>query len=159
MLQPADTVVVRPAGPDDEEPVRAFLAGLSLRTCSMRFFAGVTRPSASMVRSLLALDGGRDALLAVHAVTGQVVGHAMSYRYAGTSQVEIAVVVADEWQGRGHGSRLVGVLLARAVAEGAETVGMDVLGDNRKVLSMIRKRWPEATARAVQGTVEIVAAL
>ncbi|GAA3443080.1 hypothetical protein Pve01_33860 [Planomonospora venezuelensis] len=69
--------------------------------------------------------------------------------------VEIAVVVADDWQGRGLGSRLVRRLVRRATAGGAQALRMDVLGGNRKVLSMIRREWPEAVMRASSGTVEI----
>ncbi|AWS49215.1 GNAT family N-acetyltransferase [Streptosporangium sp. 'caverna'] len=139
---------------DDEERIRCFLAALSPRTQTQRFFTGVNRPSASMVRTLLAVDERRDALLAVRGEL--LVGHAMSYRGEGTD-VEIAVVVGDEWQGRGVGARLVRRLLHRASAGGARTLGMDVLGDNRRVLAMIRRAWPEATMKVSSGTVQVAA--
>src|SRR4051794_35211788 len=131
-----DAVEIRPARMNDAERIRCFLAGLSARTQTQRFFTGIPRPSASLVRVLLTVDERRDALLAVRG--GLLVGHAMSYQ-GEESDVEIAVVVGDEWQGRGLGSRLVRGLLGRASAGGARTLGMDVLGDNRKVLAMIRR--------------------
>jgi GNAT superfamily N-acetyltransferase len=100
------------------------------------------------------VDERRDVLLAVRG--GLLVGHAMSYR-GEESDVEIAVVVGDEWQGRGLGSRLVRSLLGRASAGGARTLGMDVLGGNRKVLAMIRRAWPEATMKISSGTVQVTA--
>ncbi|GGS74411.1 hypothetical protein GCM10010156_36700 [Planobispora rosea] len=148
----SDGVEIRPARMDDEERVRGFLAELSPHTQALRFFTGLGDPGASMVRALLAVDERRDALLAVCGDT--VVGHAMSFR-GGESDVEIAVVVTDDWQGHGLGSRLVRRLLRRAAAGGARTVGMDVLGGNRKVLSMIRKEWPGAVMRVSSGTVEV----
>lgn len=151
---PGTAVEIRPARPDDEEGIRRFIGGLSSRTQARRFFAGMSRPSASFVRTLLAVDERRDALLAVHG--NLLVGHAMSYRGEETD-VEIAVVVGDEWQGMGLGSRLVRTLMRRAETRGARTVGMDVLGDNRKVLSMVRRAWPEATMRVSSGTVEVTA--
>ncbi|MFF3437670.1 GNAT family N-acetyltransferase [Streptosporangium sp. NPDC002721] len=151
---PEGAVEIRPARPDDEEGIRRFLGGLSPRTQARRFFAGMSRPSASFVRTLLAVDERRDALLAVHG--DLLVGHAMSYRGQETD-VEIAVVVGDEWQGMGLGSRLVRALMRRAEARGARTVGMDVLGDNRAVLVMVRRAWPEATMRVSSGTVEVTA--
>lgn len=151
---PGGAVEIRPARPDDEEAVRRFLGGLSPRTQALRFFAGMGRPSASFVRTLLAVDERRDALLAVHG--NLLVGHAMSYRGEETD-VEIAVVVGDEWQGMGLGSRLVRTLVRRAETRGARTVGMDVLGDNRTVLAMVRRAWPEATMRVSSGTVEVTA--
>ncbi|WP_230878405.1 GNAT family N-acetyltransferase [Planomonospora sp. ID67723] len=166
---PGDGVEIRPARMDDEERIRSFLEGLSVQTQTLRFFTGVGRPAASMVRALLAVDDRHDALLAVCGDT--VVGHAMSFRGDGPGggaggvtggppgaegvAVEIAVVVADDWQGRGLGSRLVRRLVRRAVAGGARTLGMDVLGGNRKVLNMIRREWPEAVMKASSGNVEV----
>ncbi len=153
---PGKVVEIRLARPDDEERIRRFLGGLSPRTRVRRFFGGVSRPGAGFVRALLAVDERCDALLALRG--DLVVGHAMSYRREEEAvDVEIAVVVGDEWQGVGLGSRLVRALMRRAAARGAGTVGMDVLGDNRTVLAMIRRMWPEATMRVSCGTVEVTA--
>ncbi|GAA3132692.1 hypothetical protein GCM10010466_24120 [Planomonospora alba] len=148
-------VEIRPVLADDGERMRAFLCGLSLHTQTLRFFTGLGRPGEGLVRALLRVDERRDVLLAVHGET--VVGHVMGFDRDGG--VEISVVVADEWQGRGIGSRLVRRLLHRAEARGAEAVGMDVLAENRKVLSMIRAWWPDAAMAVSAGTVEVVAQL
>jgi GNAT superfamily N-acetyltransferase len=150
------SVEIRPARMDDEQRVRAFVEGLSMKSRTLRFFTGLTRPDNRLVRALIAMDDHRDVLLAVDG-EDRVVGHAMSFRRAGTT--EIAVVVTDEWQGAGLGSRLVRALLRRAVARGAVLVGMDVMGENRRVLSIIKRWWPEAEMRVESGTVEIIARL
>ncbi|UBU13375.1 GNAT family N-acetyltransferase [Nonomuraea gerenzanensis] len=154
---------IRPARPDDEERIRRFLAGLSLHTQTLRFFTGVSKPAPGLVRTLLCLDERRDALVATTAC-GEIVAHAMSFRSSSTdveadgeADVEIAVVVADEWQGRGLGPRLVDTLLLRASVRGARTVGMDVLGENRRVLRLIRRLWPDATMKVASGSVEVTA--
>lgn len=149
------TVEIRPAGPEDEERVRLFLQGLSPETVTHRFFVGLGRPSASLVRAMLACDGRRDALLALYGDV--VIGHAMSHLAGG--EAEIAIVVDDRWQGLGVGSRLVRILLRRASVRGAVTVGMDVLAENRRVLSMVRRLWPSATIRTEATSVEIKADL
>jgi len=167
----ATAVEIRPARPDDAERVRDFLAGLSARTRTLRFFTGV-RPGPALVRALVTRDDRRDVLLAVRrtAYGEQVVGHAMSCRvarpgesgageHAAREAVEIGVVVADEWQGRGIGERLVRRLLLRAAAGGAAEVVMEVLAENRRVLAAIRRRRPDAAMRAGGGTVEVNAAL
>ncbi|MFI6787760.1 GNAT family N-acetyltransferase [Nonomuraea sp. NPDC050383] len=145
---------IRPARPDDVERIGRFLSGLSLQTRTLRFFTGFSRPAASMVRTLLALDERRDALVAT--LDGEIIGHAMSYR-GGTADVEIAVVVTDQWQGLGLGPRLIDTLLLRAAVRGATTVGMDVLGENRRALRMIRRQWPDATMKVASGSVEVTA--
>jgi acetyltransferase len=146
--------LIRPARTADEEGIRRFLAGLSLHTQTLRFFAGVSRPTAAVVRALIEIDERRDALVAVR--EGEIIGHAMSYR-GGAADVEIAVVVADQWQGFGLGPELVDKLLLRATVRGATTVGMDVLGENRRVLRMIRKVWPDARMKVTSGSVEVTA--
>ncbi|MEO3861819.1 GNAT family N-acetyltransferase [Acrocarpospora sp. B8E8] len=133
--------------------MRKFLLGLSLHTQSHRFFAGVTKPSASMMRALLARDERRDSLVAV--VEDRVIGHAMAFRDG--VDVEIAVVVTDEWQGVGVGSQLVRTLLRRV--SGAEWLAMDVMGDNRKVLAMVRRAWPDAIMTIESGSVQVRAEL
>lgn len=145
---------IRPIRPDDDERIRCFLAGLSLHTRTLRFFTGFGRPAASLVRALLAVDERRDALVAT--LDEEIIGHAMSYR-GGAADVEIAVVVTDRWQGHGLGPRLVGALLLRAAVRGATTVGMDVMGDNRRALRLVRRLWPDATMRVASGTVEVTA--
>jgi ribosomal protein S18 acetylase RimI-like enzyme len=148
-------VEIRPAWPDDAPRVTQFVLALSPETRTLRFFTGITRPSSSLLRAMTVRDDRRDVLLAVHEET--VLGHAMSHLDGGS--VEIAVVVDDEWQGRGIGGRLVRTLLARAAARGATSVGMDVMGDNRRVLGMVRRMWPDATMKVEGGSVEIKAAV
>jgi GNAT superfamily N-acetyltransferase len=145
---------IRPARPDDEERIRRFLTGLSLHTQTLRFFTGLSTPGTGLVRILLAVDERRDALVAT--MEGEVVGHAMSYRGA-CADVEVAVVVADQWQGFGLGSKLIDTLLLRAAVRGARTVGMDVLGENRRVLGLIRRYWPEAEMKVTSGSVAVTA--
>lgn len=147
-------VLIRRARDGDEERVHRFLDGLSPRTRTLRFFTGLGRPSASLVRMLLTVDERRDVLVALHGP--EVVGHAMSYRGEG-ADVEVAVVVADRWQGRGLGPRLMDALLARAAGRGATTVAMDVLGENRRALRMIRRIWPDARMRVTSGSIAVTA--
>ncbi|TYB56381.1 GNAT family N-acetyltransferase [Nonomuraea sp. PA05] len=146
---------IRPVRQDDEDRIRRFLAGLSLHTQTLRFFTGVSTPAAALVRALLCVDERRDALVAT-TECGEIVAHAMSFKGA-CADVEIAVVVADDWQGRGLGPELVDTLLLRASVRGARTVAMDVLGENRRVLRLIQRLWPEATMKVSSGTVEVTA--
>ncbi|MEV0613371.1 GNAT family N-acetyltransferase [Nonomuraea sp. NPDC050404] len=146
---------IRQARQDDAERIRRFLVGLSLHTQTLRFFTGMSSPASSLVRALLCVDERRDALVAT-TECGEIVGHAMSFQGEHTD-VEIAVVVTDEWQGRGLGPELVNALLLRACLRGARTVGMDVLGENRRVLRLVRRLWPEARMKVASGSVEVTA--
>ncbi|MEV4107859.1 GNAT family N-acetyltransferase [Nonomuraea sp. NPDC049695] len=146
---------IRPARAGDEERIRRFLAGLSLHTQTLRFFTGISTPAPALVRALLTMDERRDALVATLG-DGEIVGHAMSFK-GDCADVEIAVVVADRWQGQGIGPRLIDTLLLRASVRGARSVGMDVLGENRRVLRLVRRLWPDARMTVCSGTVEVTA--
>ena len=141
---PGGRILIRQAGDGDLGGLRQFLAGLSLRTRHLRFFAGAPA-SAAMLRVLAGQRPGADALVAIG--NGEIIGHAMAVDTAGppgAAATEIGVVVADDWQGRGVGSGLIRALASRARARGATTLVMDVMAENRRVLTMIAGRWPDA---------------
>ena len=141
---PGGRILIRPAGGGDLGGLRDFLAGLSVRTRHLRFFAGAPA-SAAMLRVLAGQRPGTDALVATW--NGVIIGHAMAVDTAGppgAATTEIGVVVADVWQGRGVGSGLMRALAARARARGATTLVMEVMAENRRVLTMIAGRWPDA---------------
>jgi ribosomal protein S18 acetylase RimI-like enzyme len=141
---PDGRILIRQAGGGDLEGLRDFLSGLSAQTRYLRFFAGVPA-SAAMLRILAGQRPDADALVATR--NGLIIGHAMAVDTAGppgAAATEIGVVVADAWQGRGVGSRLVRTLASRASARGATTLVMEVMAENQRVLAMIARRWPDA---------------
>lgn len=95
---------------------------------------------------VLAGEGDRiDAVVAIE--NGVIIGHAMAGDTIGPGAAhltEIGVVVMDSCQGRGVGSALVRTVLARAQARGVTAVTMEVLTENRQVLTMITGHWPAA---------------
>ncbi|MBO3749246.1 GNAT family N-acetyltransferase [Streptosporangiaceae bacterium NEAU-GS5] len=147
-------VRVRRACWEDVGKVRDFVAGMSMRSQVMRFFTALPNPSERTVRAMVTVDERRDALVALHG--REVVGHAMSF-YGPSGDVELAVAVTDAWQGLGLGTHLVRCLVRKAAARGATTVVMDAHGENRQVIAMIRKLWPEARMRVDSGSLVITA--
>jgi GNAT superfamily N-acetyltransferase len=152
---PAAGFEIRPARESDRDALRDFLVGLSLRTRYLRFFAGVVPANPGMLRRLTggaatagapAAGGDRiDALLATEG--DMIIGHAMATdtrEPSGARVTEIGVVVADARQGRGVGSALTHTLASRAQARGATVLLMDVLAENRTMLTMITSHFPAA---------------
>jgi Acetyltransferase (GNAT) family len=95
---------------------------------------------------LLCGGGGKTDVI-VAAEGGLIIGHAMavhSTRPDGIRVADVGMVVADEWQGRGVGSALLRILIGRAHARGAMVAVLDVLAENRRVLAIIGRRWPDA---------------
>ncbi len=138
----------------------AFFAGLSSRTRNLRFFTSAAPSNATM---LTVLSGGADNTDVIVAGAGDlIVGHAMavhSMRPDGLRRADIGVVVADEWQDQGIGSALLRILIGRAHARGATVAAMDVLAENRRVLDLIGRRWPDACYDRSADTVTIHAHL
>ena len=136
----------RAACDGDHDAIRAFFTALSPGTRYLRFFTGAPQSSPAMLRALCGVGDDIDVMVAAEA--GVIVGHAMAVdgtRPDGTRQADIGVVVAEDRQDRGIGTALVQALAARALARGASIAVMDVLADNRRVLALIRRRWPDAT--------------
>jgi GNAT superfamily N-acetyltransferase len=98
-----------------------------------------------MLRILAGGSPRTDVLVATG--DGVVIGHAMAGDRTGpdsTLLTEIGVVVADAYRGQGVGSALVRELVDRADRRGVTAVVMEVLAENRQVLTMIADHWPAA---------------
>ena len=137
---------VAPASAADAGRISDFIAGLSVRTQFLRFFAAVTRPSSGLLRALTGARGRADVLIATDG-GGTVIGHAMAAdRTAadGRHIADLGLVVADGWQGRGVGSALLTQLAQRAAGRGTDELVMDVLRSNTRMLAIAGGRWPDA---------------
>jgi len=150
-----------PAGPADACRISDFVAGLSLRTQFLRFFASVATPSSALLRALTGGDGRADVLVAADRA-GTVIGHGMVVDRTtadGRTVSDIGVVVTDGWQGRGVGSALLDALAGRAAGRGSAELVMDVLPENARMLAMIDRRWPGARRARGRDSVTIRAQL
>jgi ribosomal protein S18 acetylase RimI-like enzyme len=136
---------IRRPGIADYPALREFLTGLSPRARYLRFFSGAPPASQAMLRILAGGSASADVLVATQ--NDVIIGHAMAGDRAGpdgTRLTEIGVVVADAHRGQGMGSVLVRELIARAQGRGATAVVMEVLAENRQVITMIEDHWPVA---------------
>ena len=134
---------IREAHSTDHPALREFLTRLSPRVRYLRFFSGAPPTSQAMLRILTGGSGCTDALVATE--NGVIIGHAMASDatgHGGSRRTEIGVVVADGRRGMGVGSALVRGLLARAQERGATVLVMEVLAENRQVITMITDHWP-----------------
>ena len=140
----ADFAIRRPCI-SDFDGIREFLGSLSTRARYLRYFSGAPPTSQAMLRILAGEAAHTDVLLATR--DGVIIGHAMAgdrTAPSGTRQTEIGVVVADGFRGQGVGSALVRELLTRAQIRGATALVMEVLAENRQVVTMISDHWPVA---------------
>src|ERR1035441_3046772 len=117
-LRDGSRVVIRQIETDDRAGVVKGSPLLKPESRYRRFFGPVTQLSERDLDYLTCVDHhDHEALVAVDAETGEGVGVARYVR-TGPDVAEPAIVVVDDWQGRGAGSRLLAARGERA-ARGA----------------------------------------
>src|ERR1700686_5349140 len=139
--------------PTDASQLRPFFFRLSPETLYRRFHSPITRPEQAQPQRLLDLDHhDREAVVAVDG--GEIVGVARSARKAGADTAEVAVVVADDWQGQGLATRMLSALAELALAAGVRQFSLTMQADNRPVLHLVRRLYPDASLTHSQGIYE-----
>ena len=146
-LRDGRRVRVRPIRPDDTALLQRFFAGLSERSRYQRFMQHVSELSPAMLARFTQIDYHRElALLALHGEEPIAVG-----RYAPDADgrnAEFALVVADAWQGKGLGRRLLERLVDAARKAGYEALYGHILEANRDMLDLARKLGFAAAGRS-----------
>ena len=113
---------------------------LSAQSIYWRFFSPISRPDL-LQRSVQQLDHrDREAVGAV--VGGQLVGIAQYVRRPGDTQAQLAIVIVDDWQRQGLGTRMVAALAHRALEAGIKSFTVDIQGDNYGALKLFRRVAP-----------------
>ena len=151
-------IEVRPIEPADRHLLQAGLEQLSPRSRYQRFLAPTDRLTDEQLTYLTTLDHRRhDALIAIDPATRDGVGVA---RYVVVAEepptAEIAVTVADPWQGRGVGTALLRRLAARARANGIVRFTGLILAENAPMLRLLAGLGPVVSRASARGTVELV---
>ncbi len=136
-LRDGSRVVIRPIEADDREALAEGFERLSPDSRYRRFFGPVAYLSERDLDYLTRVDHhDHEALVAVEEGTGEGVGVARYVR-TGPDVAEPAIVVMDDWQGRGAGSRLLDALVERAQAEGIRRFKAPVLALNADAIHML----------------------
>lgn len=152
---------IRPLHHGDRERLREAFEHLSAESRYRRFLGPVRHLSKRELDFLVDVDHHRhEALVAVDRATGRGVGIARYVRLDSEPEVaEIAVTVADAWQGRGVGTQLVAELARRARAEGIARFRALVLADNRRMLDLLAELGPLDYGPVSGGTAEVEVAV
>jgi acetyltransferase len=140
-LRGGAVVRVRPIRPEDAEMEASFVKNLSIATKSFRFMVAMKELPRELLIRLTQIDYDRELAL-VALVEGGGVEHEIAVaRYAMTDAdtAEIAIVVADEWQRRGVGLRLLEMIIEAARARGIARLEGEVLDENAAVIALVRR--------------------
>ena len=143
-LRDGSSVTVRQIAPDDKAALVAAFERLSPDSRYSRFFSPVNELDARTLEYLTNVDHhDHEAVVAVDPVTGVGVGVARYVRWRDDPQsAEVAVTVADDWQGRGLGSLLLEELADRARAEGVKRFTAVVQARNERAVRLIERLGP-----------------
>ncbi len=159
-LRDGTPIVIRPVRPDDRDALRESFERLSPESRYRRFLAPMAHLSESQLTYLTRVDHrDHEALVAMAEgdgdADGEGLGIARFVRLQDPDAAEVAVAVADSWQGRGLGTVLLAHLLARARQEGIERFTATVLADNRGSLEVLSSLGHTTVGPPQGGAVEL----
>jgi acetyltransferase len=140
-LASGESLFVRPVRHDDGELEETFVRALSLESRYQRMLSGGTKVTPEWIDSMTHIDYHRHMAFAVTAVSDGVEQFVGVGRYvvdAVKSSAEVALVLADAWQGQGLGRRLLETLLEHAESAGIREAAGVVLATNVAMLGLVR---------------------
>ncbi len=139
-LRDGTAVRLRPITPEDKPLLIDAFERLSEESRYRRFFTSLPELSPSALAYFTEVDhSDHEAIIALDRMSDRAVGVA---RYIRVSEdphaAEVAVVVVDDWQGRGIGRALLTQLTNRARHEGISRYVALVQADNRDAMSLLQ---------------------
>jgi len=141
-------VGLRPIAATDAAAEQAFFSTLSLDSRHKRFHIGLRELSPMLLRLLTEVDQRQHVAWVVEAL-GPGRPAIADARYVHETRqpqrAEFALAVADDWQGRGLGRRLIAHLAAHARRHGVLQLYGDILADNRRMLGLMRDQGARMT--------------
>jgi GNAT superfamily N-acetyltransferase len=158
-LRDGTRIGIRPVRPDDKDAIAAGFARLSPESRYRRFFAPLRELSPRDLAYLTEVDHhDHEALIGFDEASGEPVGVVRYVRGAEPTEAEVAVVVVDDWQGRGVATALLDGLVTRAREEGIEHFLALVMSDNDEAIRMFDAMAPDGSAqrRSKSGHTELV---
>ena len=133
-------VLVRAIVPSDKAALEAAFEQLSKHSRHMRFLAYKTRLSSAELDYFTEVDHiDHEALIATDSGCTEILAIARYVRLPSHRQsAEVAVTVADDWQGRGLGAGLLSRLADRAREHGICRFEGQLLSENRRVIELLK---------------------
>jgi len=137
-LRDGSRVLLRPISAEDKPLLAASFERLGAESRYRRFFTTKPRLSEAELEDLVDVDHhDRVAVVAIDRAGGDLIGVARYIRSSDDPELaEVAVTVADEWQGRGLGRALLGRLTYLARRAGIRRFAALVQKDNAASLAL-----------------------
>lgn len=134
-------ITIRPIQPEDAGIEQDFVQHLSPETRRRRFLAAIRELTPRALERFTHPEYPQEQALIATIKEAGVEKEIGVARYAGEPggvHAEFAIVIADEWQGKGLGRRMMQDLLEAATTAGMRHLEGLVLRDNRQMLQMVQ---------------------
>ncbi|HZT28540.1 MAG TPA: bifunctional acetate--CoA ligase family protein/GNAT family N-acetyltransferase [Bryobacteraceae bacterium] len=140
-------VTIRPIRPEDEPLMVKFHETLSERSVYLRYFHLMNlgqRVAHERLTRICFIDYDREMALVAERRNPQhgeseILGVGRLTKVHGTNDAEVAVLVSDQYQGRGLGKELLARLLIVGADEKLSRLTADILPDNRSIMRICEK--------------------
>ena len=135
-------VMLRPIRPEDAGLEQDFVERLSPESRRMRFQSSLRSLTPAMLARFTQIDYDREMALVAIASDARVEREVAVCRYIrlpDARSCEFAIVVADDWQGRGLGRKMMQRLIEVAAARGLESMVGWVVATNEPMLGLCRE--------------------
>ena len=137
-LADGGSYLIRPIRPEDAEQLRTLMRDLSEESRYFRFISYARELSQRQLARYTQIDYHREMAL-VAEVQGRIVGVSRYMLNPDSVSGEFALVVADDWHGRGLGARLMNAICDTAREQGLKKLIGFVLGDNQRMLQLMSR--------------------
>jgi acetyltransferase len=145
---------IRPLRTDDVQRFGAFVGQLSEGARGCPFHAGIGDCEPAMLQQLVSVDGVRQvALVATLALADgeALIGEARYGVREPAGSAELAIAVADPWQGQGVADHLIDGLLEAARDAGLRRLYVDVLASHTGLIGVLHRMGFQTRAQGTGG--------
>jgi acetyltransferase len=141
-LSDGTEVLLRPIRPEDEPMISELLATVSKKTLHDRFLGEVFEFDHSRLVRFTNIDYDREIAIVAELTHGKkkrIIGVGRLTGEADRGGGEFAVLVHDEFQGRGLGFKLIDVIIGIARDKGFEQIKGYISADNRRMITLVHE--------------------
>ncbi|MHA1309498.1 MAG: GNAT family N-acetyltransferase [Candidatus Helarchaeota archaeon] len=141
-LKDGTKVFIRPIKPSDRDIWVEFYLSLSKLSKYYRFFSTRPTPNEKMIKQYTQIDYVNNfALIAIITENGKekMIGVVRYVLVPEEDGAELAIVIADEWQGKGLGTKLLLLILDIIIKRRISKVLGDVFLDNDKMMRIMKE--------------------
>ncbi len=152
-------ITLRPIRPEDAELEQAFVTGLSNQSKYFRFMENIKELSKDMLIRLTQIDYEKEMAIVASYMNEEkekIIGIARYIINPDGNTAEFAIVIAEAWQNKGLGKKLMTSLFETGKIVGLKSMQGAVLVNNIKMLAFAKQLGLEITTTNEDPTIKII---